>query len=139
MIMWLFPYYFNCVATRSLRFCALTLVGAFFLLLRGNMKLTKEELENYCIYDLRTIAREVGVKAPTVLRKEQLLDEILLILSGEKQPNFTSKRGRPVKKLGIDISKTVQILEEKSLDKQAKEQKIKTILMIIENLLNKLL
>ena len=103
------------------------------------MKFTKEQLENYSIYDLRTIAREVGVKAPTTLRKQELLDEILLISSGKKQPSSPSKRGRPIKKLGIDISKTANILDEKTLYEKNKSQTIKTILSQIEIILNKLL
>ena len=41
------------------------------------MKYEKEQLQQTNIYCLRNIAREVGVKSPTSLKKQQLIDEIM--------------------------------------------------------------
>ena len=59
---------------------------------------TKEQLEKFSVYDLRKIARNIGVKSPTILKKRQIIDEIMQIQSGLKQPNIPSKRGRTVMK-----------------------------------------
>ena len=61
------------------------------------MKFNRVELDKINIYILRTVAREVGVKSPTSLTKQALIEEILQIQSGIKKPCTPSKRGRPVK------------------------------------------
>lgn len=48
-----------------------------------------EEIRNYGIKKLRIIAKKIGVKAPTTLSKENLLDEIKDILTNEKEPYFS--------------------------------------------------
>lgn len=58
------------------------------------MNYTREDLNRRTIHSLRIIGREVGVKSPTVLSKGTLIDEIIAISSGEKEPSFT-KLGRP--------------------------------------------
>ena len=69
------------------------------------MKFNREELDKINIYALRNVAREVGVKSPTSLTKQVLIEEILLIQSGAKQPVVQSKRGRPIKN-SIENKKT---------------------------------
>ena len=56
------------------------------------------KLNNLRIHELRDFARNVGVKSPTSLKKEEIIEQVLLILSGESQPyvNLT-KQGRPAK------------------------------------------
>ncbi|MBQ4270034.1 MAG: Rho termination factor N-terminal domain-containing protein [Clostridia bacterium] len=56
------------------------------------MKHEKEQLYKMNIYTLRSIARELGVKAPTCLKKQELIEEILQIESGAKQPCEASKK-----------------------------------------------
>lgn len=51
------------------------------------------------IYELRSLAREVGVKSPTTKKREQLVEQIKAISSGELKPIKNGKFGRPVKKL----------------------------------------
>ena len=55
-----------------------------------------DSLDKYCIYELRCIAREKGVKCPTKLKKKELIKEIHLIEKGKKQPYVKEKVGRPV-------------------------------------------
>ena len=54
----------------------------------------KDELQKFSVHDLRAYARGVGVRAPTIKRKEELINEILKISRGDKKPYYT-KVGRP--------------------------------------------
>ena len=51
--------------------------------------------ERFGIYDLRTIARRLGVHSPTTKKKKQLIEEIKKIKSGKLKPVELSKVGRP--------------------------------------------
>lgn len=55
-------------------------------------------LEQLRIHELRDLARKMGVQAPTILKKEEIIEEIRKIMSGESEP-FTrvSKKGRPAR------------------------------------------
>ena len=60
------------------------------------MEYKKEELLKINIHSLRTIGREIGVRAPTALTKSVLIEEILDIHYGRKKPCLPPKTGRPV-------------------------------------------
>ena len=50
------------------------------------------------IFELRTLARNMGVNSPTTLKKEQLIERILKIVNGEEKPSLPKSRaGRPPK------------------------------------------
>lgn len=52
------------------------------------------------IFELRGLARELGVKSPTTKKREELVDLILDIVSSGEEPSALGKRkGRPFKKL----------------------------------------
>ena len=71
--------------------------------------MNKLELEKLGIYELRTKARNVGVRAPTMKKREVLIDEILKIENGEIVPTKTNM-GRPPKNvfiLGNEIDKAI--------------------------------
>ncbi len=55
----------------------------------------KEKLYNASIHDLRIYARQIGVKAPTQLKKAELIEEIFKIQEGIIKP-ICSKKGRPI-------------------------------------------
>lgn len=56
------------------------------------------KLNNLRIHELRDFARTVGVKSPTSLKKEEIIEQVLLILSGESEPYVNvTKQGRPAK------------------------------------------
>jgi transcription termination factor Rho len=60
----------------------------------------KQNLEKLGIFELRNLAREVGVHSPTTYRKEELIENILLIIEGKKEPHIAkSKQGRPPKSI----------------------------------------
>ena len=58
------------------------------------MEFTKKQLLTFSIYELRSIGKKIGVKAPTSLTKKNLIDAIVNVQSGLIEPYF-SKRGRP--------------------------------------------
>ena len=104
------------------------------------MKYEKEQLQQTNIYCLRNIAREVGVKSPTSLKKQRLIDEIMQILSGEKKPCNPTKTGRPVKN-AID---TLDCVTKNDLSLPIKNEKIKkeiinAVLKEVEKRLNEIL
>lgn len=56
-----------------------------------------ENYEQYSIYQLREIARRMGVKAPTTKRKNVLIEEMEKIKNNSLEPVY-SINGRPCKK-----------------------------------------
>lgn len=62
--------------------------------------LNEYSMRQSSIYELRNIARGVGVLSPTTLKKEELIEKVLKILSGEEKPQMPkNKKGRPPKNL----------------------------------------
>ena len=63
---------------------------------KGRLDVT--QLENLGIFELRELAREIGVHLPTTLRKGDLIAKIREIAKGEAEPFVpTSRKGRPPK------------------------------------------
>ena len=60
-------------------------------------KYTKQELDRMSIFDVRSIAKEVGVSAPTKLNKAELIDLIYKISNGIMEPPTPPRVGRPKK------------------------------------------
>lgn len=61
------------------------------------------------IYELRKIGRDVGVKSPTSLKKEDLISQILQIVKGNAVPlSNGNRRGRPPK----EMSDTKSVLDQ---------------------------
>ncbi len=59
---------------------------------------TEDNLKGLSIYQLRYLAHQVGVKAPTTKKSDELINEIIAIQKGELEPYFPQKKlGRPVK------------------------------------------
>lgn len=87
---------------------------------------SKEALENLGIYELRNVARQVGVYSPTKYKKEILVDKILAIIQGKEQPYVKkTNQGRPAKQIaGIDDIMNIFVpkIETKSLYQQQVEK-----------------
>ena len=65
--------------------------------------LTEEKLNELGIFQLRTIARNIGVHLPTTMKKQDLVTQILKVAKGEVAPFVPkNKKGRPAKSL-MDI------------------------------------
>ena len=63
-----------------------------------NLNETLKKLDDLSIYQLRELARDIGVHLPTTLRKSELIQKIKEIASGEAKPFVaTTKKGRPPK------------------------------------------
>ena len=73
-----------------------------------NTYFDKELLLQSSIFELRNIARDVGVASPTIYKKEELLAKIFQIINGEAKPHVPkSKQGRPPKSLASTVRKSV--------------------------------
>lgn len=58
----------------------------------------REKLNSLNVFGIRDYARKVGVSSPTSKKKDELINEILDILEGKKQPQQSkTKQGRPPK------------------------------------------
>ncbi len=68
-------------------------------------------LSTLSVNSLRSYAREVGVAKPTTKKKQQLIEEILGIFSGEILPQPRATMGAPVKDSGVDITAVKQEVE----------------------------
>ncbi len=68
-------------------------------------KLRKDELERESVAVIRELGRRIGVKAPASMRKNEIIEDIIAIQAGKKEPviNVNSK-GAPIKSK-IDLSK----------------------------------
>lgn len=55
-------------------------------------------MRNASIFELRNVARDVGVRSPTIYKKEELITKIMKIMKGEVKPELPKTRqGRPPK------------------------------------------
>lgn len=61
------------------------------------------DLKSCHLTELRRYGKLIGVANPTVYSKNELLEVIKKIKSGELKPCFT-KKGRPMRKLGSEFS-----------------------------------
>lgn len=70
----------------------------------------REYLDTFALYELRPYGRKIGVEEPTKKQKDDLIDEIINVLIGAKQPVPQSNRGAPVKSnfFNPEISKTIE-------------------------------
>lgn len=60
----------------------------------------EKDLEKLSIFELRDLARKVGVFNPTVLKKNQLISSICDIQTGKAKPHISkTKQGRPPKEI----------------------------------------
>ena len=106
------------------------------------MEYSLEQLKRINLYSLRVIARDIGVRAPTALTKIKLIDEIIKIQSGEKEPTVPNKRGRPAGKcvVGVQvISNPEERMEILKIKQQAKQELINDILAQVKEKLEQLL
>lgn len=69
-------------------------------------KYTKQDLESKSIFEMRALAKEVGVSAPTKLNKADLVNLVFKISNGEMEPPAAPRRGRPKK--GENTEKNVE-------------------------------
>lgn len=78
--------------------------------------MSADDLKSLSIYELRKLAREIGVKAPTTKGSDLLINEIIAIQRGELEP-FRSKMGRPPKGVTLNYVNLENDLKESTLMK----------------------
>ena len=64
---------------------------------------TYEMLDKEHLSSIRELGRQIGVRSPSSLPKDELIDQIIRIQKGELSPVTASKRGAPPK-IRVDIS-----------------------------------
>lgn len=77
-------------------------------------RITRAEIEDLSLKELRIIGRAVGVYAPTVLNREDLIRIILDVAEGRVRPVARSSRGRPHKGLPPSSELIGRILSQAS-------------------------
>ena len=65
------------------------------------IKFTKEQLDGMNLFVLREIGREIGVKAPAAMKKDNLVNDIMAIQEGRLEPVAPTKLGAPPKKMDL--------------------------------------
>ena len=104
----------NCVATVGKAFfSALPSVTHFFWRKFSMPQFYKEMLEKYSFHSLRDLARSMGVKAPSQLKKDELIFAILDIQNNKTEPVSTNK-GRPP---SANIEMVLSSLKREELEK----------------------
>lgn len=99
-----------------------------------NLKIAQFKMECYnylssqSLNVLRAYGRKIGVERPTERKKGELLDEIVLVLSGEKKAIIQTNLGAPVKNDYLDpcISEKIQAIRMKYFAKDAPLEKEET-------------
>ena len=59
----------------------------------------KESLEKLGIFELRNLAREIGVYSPTIYKKQELISKILSIVNGQETPHIAKNKTRQTTKI----------------------------------------
>jgi|AntRauTorcE11897_2_1112592.scaffolds.fasta_scaffold00019_85 transcription termination factor Rho len=65
-----------------------------------NNQFNKNNLEKLGIFELRNLARDIGVHSPTIYKKKEIIEKILDIINGKVEPyTAKTKQGRPPKSI----------------------------------------
>lgn len=82
------------------------------------INIEKSTLDKLSIHELRDLARQVGVHLPTTYKREDLCNEVMAIVMGEKEPyTRKTKQGRPPK-IARKFNDVAEILLPNELDKE---------------------
>ena len=84
--------------------------------MENNFNYTEKNLSALSLMDLRKIGMTIGVKVPSKLRKAELINEIIAIYSGEKEPYKKIKSGRKILTLQYE-NDWVERLKELTIEK----------------------
>ena len=81
-----------------------------------NKNFNSSSLNELSIYELRNLGRQMGVYSPTIYKKQELINQIVLIVNGDAEPYIRkNKQGRPPKSL-IDANKILEVLVRKDIN-----------------------
>lgn len=88
-------------------------------------KINVEKLQELGIFEIRNIAREVGVYSPTTLKKEELIEKIMRVINGIDKPYIKkTKQGRPPKNIN-NINKFMDVIVPSKIFENAKKNESK--------------
>lgn len=91
--------------------------------------------ESLGIYELRTLAREIGVRDATIHKKMDLVKKIEEIENGTVKPYIrTSKQGRPPKK--TDLQAVKYFLQNFQINKDSSKRMIEEYKLLFTTLKN---
>ena len=68
-------------------------------------------LKEKTIFDLRTLARGLGIAKPTTMQKEEVIMSIMKVASGEESASAVSGRGARPKARGISAAEIDELME----------------------------
>lgn len=95
---------------------------------------TMEELSAKSIFEIRALAKELGVSSPAKKNKPELMDLIIKISSGEMQPPEPPRRGRPKKSADVEDNQATSADEiSKSASSEQTESVAKSNGYIVNN------
>lgn len=81
--------------------------------------INEEKLQELGIFEIRNIARDVGVYSPTLFKKQELIDKIMRVITGKDEPYVKkTKQGRPPKNISnlnnlVDVIMPTKLFEDK--------------------------
>ncbi len=81
---------------------------------------TREDLEKMKIFDLRDIAKEIGVSSPTKFNKADLIEMVLKVSSGEILPQIAPRSGK-LKKAVESTHESDSVVQDSVLHEDASE------------------
>ena len=85
------------------------------VMLAEQLNETLKNLDDLGIFQLRELAREIGVHLPTTMKKAELIQKIREVASGEAEPFVpTTKKGRPPKQ--YQTAQTESVVTEREYD-----------------------
>lgn len=87
-------------------------------------KFSKPELEAKSIFEMRALAKEVGISAPTKMNKAELVDMVFKITNGEIEPPTAPRRGRPKK--FADANEQMPAAKDKSTQNDSQAEQLLT-------------
>ncbi|MGD9901685.1 MAG: hypothetical protein AB7S44_04045 [Spirochaetales bacterium] len=86
-----------------------------------NNQFNKDSLNRLGIFELRNLAREIGVHSPTLYKKQEIINKILSIVSGSEEPYVArTKQGRPPKTIS-GVNNILDIFIPKNLEQEKGE------------------
>ena len=87
-------------------------------------KYTIKDLESKSIFEMRALAKEAGVSAPTKLNKADLVDLVYKISNGEMDPPAAPRRGSPKKVESTPVSDAVSESNPENPDKKTEPTRV---------------
>ena len=84
--------------------------------------INEEKLKELGIFEIRNIARDVGVYSPTLFKKKELIEKIMRVITGKDEPYVKkTKQGRPPKNIS-NLNNFVDVIMPSKLFEEQKDE-----------------